>query len=98
MISMKDVVTMNIPFPDIDSQLARQSHMYVCMRTGQHKQFVKCQTFKPLHLVSHRPPRRYIVETPDLLRNPFNRKTTIDCDKCFLISNVVVSKDLPNAP
>ena len=81
---------MYVPFPAINSGLALQSHMYVCMRDGLDKEFIKCQTFKPTHLISSNPPYQYLVEEVDTSRNPFLRKTTIDCDKSFCVSNATL--------
>jgi len=94
LINEKDVVTMRVPFPSISSTLAVQAHMYICLKSGNDKEFLKCQTFKPAHMVAHKPPYNYIKETPDISRNPFNYITTIDCDKAFCVSNVTVSPDL----
>ncbi|MGJ9460272.1 hypothetical protein [Oceanobacillus sp. CF4.6] len=94
MIDQKDVVRMRVPFPNLDSKLAVQAHMYVCVDSGTQKEFVKCQTFKPTHLIRSKPPYRCIVETPDIKRNPFQGKTTIDCDKSFYIENVVIDRSL----
>jgi len=64
------------------------------MKDGSHKEFVKCQTFKPMHKVRNKPPYRYIEEKPNVTRNPFQRVTTIDCDKAFCINDVIVSEEL----
>jgi uncharacterized protein (UPF0210 family) len=94
LIKKMDVVTMKVPFPSISSKLAVMAHMYVCLEEGINKEFVKCQTFKPIHLLANKPPFRYIVESPDITRNPFQKKTTIDCDKAFCVTNVEISPDL----
>ena len=94
MISKRDVITMYVPFPGIDSTLAVNSHMYICMQDGNNKEFIKCQTFKPTHLIKDKPPYQFIVERPNSSRNPFKKTTTIDCDKSFCISNVTISRDL----
>jgi hypothetical protein len=94
LIKKMDVVTMRIPFPSISSELAVMAHMYVCLEEGANKEFVKCQTFKPMHMVTNKPPYKFIQENPDINRNPFQRKTTIDCDKGFLVNKVEVSTDL----
>lgn len=85
---------MRVPFPQIDSALAVRSHMYICIEEGTQKEFVKCQTFKPVHLISNRRPYKNITEEPDLTRNPFSNKTTIDCDKSFTLENVILKKSL----
>ncbi|WP_311078317.1 hypothetical protein [Paenibacillus polymyxa] len=94
MINKKDVVRMLVPFPNIDSQLALDTHMYICLEEGNQKEFIKCQKFKPTHLISSKPPFNTIVENPDITKNPFNLKTTIDCDKSFIVSNVQVDTRL----
>ncbi|MGH1286529.1 hypothetical protein [Bacillus toyonensis] len=94
MISVKDVVRMKIPFPNISSTLARQAHMYICLQDGAEKLMVKCQTQKPKHLITNRPPFRYISETPDISRNPFTATTLIDCDKAFSVDNVSIDVQL----
>lgn len=85
---------MRVPFPSISSELAVMAHMYVCLEEGNNKEFIKCQTFKPMHKIAHKPPFHFIEETPNPERNPFQRKTTIDCDKSFCVTNVEVSTDL----
>ncbi len=85
---------MRVPFPNVDSTLAVQAHMYICIKSGTQKEFLKCQTFKPAHLRKHKPPYKNIVESPDINRNPFTNKTTIDCDKSFYIDNVIVDSSL----
>lgn len=94
MIKRRDVITIKIPFPDISAALAVRSHMYVCMIEGKNKELLKCQTSKPMHLLKNKPPFRYVEEKPDLVRNPFQSKTIIDCDKSFGIDNVSISTDL----
>ncbi len=79
---------MLLPFPNISSQLALDTHMYICIEEGSNKEFIKCQKFKPTHLISTMAPINTIIENSDILRNPFNLKTTIDCDKSFIINNV----------
>lgn len=85
---------MKIPFPDIASGLAVQSHMYICMQNDTKKAFAKCQTFKPHHLLSNRRPFQCVVEEADLNRNPFNHKTVVDCDKFFEMERLVVDQSL----
>lgn len=85
---------MRVPFPNIDSNLAVRSHMYICLKQGSRKEFVKCQTFKPNHLIKSKPPFNYLIESSDINRNPFSNKTTIDCDKSFSIEDVVIDKSL----
>lgn len=85
---------MRVPFPSISSNLAVQAHMYVCIENGSTKEFVKCQTFKPVHKIKHKYPLRFVEEEANIQRNPFSKKTTIDCDKAFVLDGVVVGLDL----
>lgn len=94
MISKSDVIRMRVPFPNISSGLAVKAHMYICIEGGLKKKFIKCQTFKPSHALSGRPPKYYIQEPADPSRNPFQNTTTIDCDKEFCVNDVEISLDL----
>ncbi len=88
MISRKDVIRVRMPFPDISSDLAITSHMYICRQVdGTTYRFVKCQTLKPQMLGSGLM-RHYWDEQPDLSRNPFCHMTRIDCDKEFCTTGV----------
>jgi len=94
LIKEKDVVTMRVPFPDIDSNLAVSPHMYICMKNSSEKKFIKCQSKKPHHLMKNKEPFRRVVEDPNISRNPFKRKTLIDCDKVFVINGVTIHSEL----
>ena len=94
MINKADVVTINIPFQKIHPSLALREHMFICLQEGKNKEFVICQTFKPTHLLSCRPPYDYLVEEKNENRNPFSKKTTINCDKSFCVSDVIIDKAL----
>lgn len=94
MIEEKDVVTMRIPYPSIDSNLAVSTHMYICTKNDDEKKFVKCQTLKPYHLKEGSEPLRKIIEDANIQRNPFKRKTLIDCDKNFAVNGVSIPSDL----
>lgn len=85
---------MRVPFPNVDSGLAVKPHMYVCMKDGTQKEFIKCQSFRPRHLTKKGPPFHFLIESPDEKRNPFSNKTIIDCDKSFGVDNVIVDKSL----
>lgn len=53
LISRNDVVRIKMPFPNIKSELAVNSHMYICHKVcGTATHFVKCQTLKPYMLFS----------------------------------------------
>lgn len=94
MIRKKDVIRMKIPFPDISSNLALKSDMYICRSScGTKYEYVKCQTLKPFMLINS-PIINYHDEEPDLSRNPFTKKTRIDCDKLFISSNVLYDDKL----
>ncbi|MEM5009235.1 hypothetical protein WKH57_00810 [Niallia taxi] len=94
MINIKDVVTMKLPFPNLSAELANRSHMYICLEEGASKVMLKCQREKPTNIDVGVPPFRRITETPNLLRNPFVFTTLIDCDKSFLIKDVIIDESL----
>ncbi len=85
---------MKVPYPNMNSNLAIQAHMYIC-RTADFNnyKFIKCQTLKPYMLYSN-PINNYHDEYPDENRNPFTRPTRIDCDKIFNSINVSYSDNL----
>lgn len=85
---------MRIPYPNIDSNLAVSSHMYICMKNDTVKEFVKCQTMKPHHLMKNKEPFRRVVEDANIQRNPFKKKTLIDCDKTFTVKGISIHSDL----
>ncbi len=88
MINKRDVVTVKMPFPDIDADLAVYAHMYICRQVeGDTVHLVKCQTLKPYMLVK-KVINHYWDEEADIARNPFQKKTRIDCDKEFVTCHV----------
>jgi len=88
LINPKDVVRIKVPYPDISSELAVTTHMYICHCTsGNTVKFVKCQTLKPYMLLNS-PIKHYWDESPDISRNPFKNETRIDCDKEFVTYGV----------
>lgn len=88
LIKRKDVIWLYVPFPDINSGLARKRHMYICQHEdGSSREFVKCQTLKPYMLINN-PMKHFWDESPDIARNPFVRKTRIDCDQTFLTEGI----------
>lgn len=85
---------MKVPFPNISSSLALRPHMYICRnQVGSSYEYIKCQTLKPYMLINN-PIMNYHDEDPDSSRNPFSRKTRIDCDKIFTSSTVSYSDGL----
>lgn len=91
LINKKDVITMYMPFPDINSALAVNSHMYICRNhIINDYELIKCQTFKnKFYDLNHK-----IIESANENRNPFRHKTLIDCDKLFKIKKVIISDGL----
>lgn len=78
-----------MPFPDINSNLALNAHMYICHNIlGNEHHFIKCQTLKP-YMLSSRVMKHYWDEEPNIQRNPFSRLTRIDCDKEFVTKNIL---------
>lgn len=91
MIKRGDVVALYLPFPTISSDLAVKNHMYICIDNSmtKNKELVKNQTFKPA-LLTRRLVKNFMIEEPDLARNPFTRPTLIDLDKVFMLDNTVI--------
>ena len=88
MISKKDVVTLRMPFPNIQASLAVQSHMYICLENiNNQKKFIKCQTAKA-KLINK--VNTYIIEESDSTRNPFLKETLLDLDKKFFLLGVKI--------
>lgn len=88
MIKRCDVLRVKMPFPDMSSNLALNSHMYICReKVGNTVKLVKCQTLKPYMLINS-PMRHYWDELPDINRNPFQKTTRVDCDREFVTYNV----------
>lgn len=82
---------MKVPYPNISSKLAVSAHMFICRKNdGTNYEYIKCQTLKPYMLINN-PIRNFYDEEPNKDRNPFKRKTRIDCDKIF--STFTVSYD-----
>lgn len=84
MISLKDVIMLRIHYPDSMSKLAIKSHMYICVEVSESTcTLIKCQSFKPYHMLPNSEPICRIIEQPSTGRNPFCHPTVIDLDKCF---------------
>jgi hypothetical protein len=88
-----DVVWLKMPYPGIRSGLALTKHMYICYMHGTDKRVLKVQSYKPHH-IDKMPCRNYLVEKPDVKRNPFSKTSIIDLDKGFLLSQVEIDKCL----
>lgn len=88
LINKQDVIRIKMPFPDISSDLATKSHMYICHNVNNNTvKFVKCQTLKP-YMLTNSIMKHYWDEFPNINRNPFKHKTRIDCDKEFITYNI----------
>ncbi len=95
MIEARDVIRMRVPFPGIDSRLARQSHMYICqIKKANTHGFLKCQTLKPYMLGKQNPMKNFHDEEADVNRNPFVRTTRIDCDRVFSTKAIEYSEKM----
>lgn len=89
MIKTKDVLRMKVPYPSISDTLAISPHMYICKTAdAPNYEFIKCQTLKP-YMMFGGVFNHYVDEPADIIRNPFQRTTRIDCDKVFTTSTVV---------
>ena len=85
---------MKVPFPNISSQLAIKSHMYICKDSAHPSYgFIKCQTLKP-YMLTTSIIKHYVDEPADATRNPFKHTSRIDCDKVFTSNSVSYSDSL----
>lgn len=74
---------MKVPFPDIDSGLAKKVHMYICVDEECNDIYtVKCQTFK-MDLLKNPEIKNYKVVNPSPVDNPFKRPTLLEYNKIF---------------
>ena len=90
MIDKREVVVLKIPYPDIYSGLAKKLHMYICVKKVHSvKRLVKCQSMKLSNIIGGAGISNYIIETPDINRNPFSHPTLIDCDKLFIVDLII---------
>ena len=95
MIKRKDVIRMRIPYPDINSDLAKKAHMYICLENMHPKKFLKCQTSNRYRLSKKNPPYQFVKADADISHTPFNNATLIDCDKSFVVNkDIVINEDL----
>lgn len=79
---------MKIPYPNISDKLAVSAHMYIYKNVKDNVyEYVKCQTLKPKMLTS-KILKQFVDEEADILRNPFQKATRIDCDKLFVTDSV----------
>lgn len=98
LINPKDVITMLIPFPDINAKLAQKKHMHICwQKIGTEHHFVKCQSVKP-YMLDKTVCKHYIDEEADEQRNPFKHTTKIDCDKVFMTKSVSYDNAMKTKP
>ena len=98
LIKEKDVIRMKVPFPNFNSTLALQAHMYICGQdAAPNYGFIKCQTLKPYMLGSSKF-THYVDEPADLSRNPFKHTSRIDCDKFFVSASVQYDDNLKTSP
>ncbi|PTG11541.1 hypothetical protein BU646_11225 [Staphylococcus chromogenes] len=91
MIKAKDVIRLKMPHPSINCDLALFAHMYICYEIGRSNKLVKVQTYKPLleGVVDN------FIDTANYLnQHPFKKRSLIDLDKYFFISDIVFSERL----
>ncbi|MDC4181933.1 hypothetical protein [Mycoplasma bradburyae] len=85
MINLKDVITIKIPYPDLENDLALTAHMYICIKRNINTlYFVQCQRVKLyMKKSNYKDIKNFIDEEPNIQRNPFKFETRINCDKLF---------------
>lgn len=89
MIKPQDVFKAYLPFPDIDSELAVRSHMYICKEPGVDKEILKIQSLKPHHIF-RMPCEVYEMLSPDDADNPCEKESIVDLDKTFKLFDVYI--------
>jgi len=90
LIEEREVVRLKIPYPDIQSDLAKAVHMYICVKkVHSTKRLVKCQSMKLKNIIGGAGISNYIIENADSNRNPFAHTTLIDCDKLFSVDALI---------
>jgi hypothetical protein len=90
LIEKREVILLKIAYPDLHSGLAKVAHMYICyQKVNQTKRLLKCQSYKLSNIVGGSGINRYVIEQPNLSRNPFTKTTIIDCDKLFLTKETI---------
>lgn len=98
LISPKDVIILRIPYPNTTSGLAEKPHMYICINAlNLTCKFVKCQSFKPYHMMPNSLPINRIIEQPNSNENPFRHPTVIDLDKVFTSTQLSFPDSLKTA-
>ncbi|MCV3743435.1 hypothetical protein OF377_00845 [Ureaplasma sp. ES3154-GEN] len=92
LINVRDVVMLYLPFPGLQASLAKKAHMYICLnKTEDVKQFLKVQTPKPQLFCLL---KNFIIELPDIQRNPFINPSLIDLDKIFSLYHTFIPLSL----
>ncbi|MDR3296432.1 MAG: hypothetical protein LBT26_11510 [Clostridiales Family XIII bacterium] len=87
MIDERNVVYLTVPYPEASSALSKIAHMYICAeKVSATKRLVKCQSYK-FGVIGQT--SKYLIEQPDISRNPFDRITLIDCGKLFVTADAI---------
>lgn len=88
------------PYPNYQSNLVRERHMYVCRTGGTTKEVLLCITRRVKHLRRNFRPIKRVTITPDQYheKSPFTRPTLVDCDTGLLIENLVIPNALLTQP
>ncbi|HJF30396.1 MAG TPA: hypothetical protein K8V56_01290 [Sporosarcina psychrophila] len=94
MISSKDIVKLRMPYPNVSSDLAVYSHMYICNEPGADKQLLKIQSFKNKHSTQGLPVNNYYELNASDPTNPCKRDSFVDLDKKFSLQQVVIPMTL----
>ena len=98
MIEKKGVIQIKVPYPDIGPGFAARVHTYICAKkVYAAKRLVECRSMKLSAIIHGAGAANYIIESPNLARNPFTRTTLIDCDKLF-IADIEIPQSLLATP
>lgn len=98
MISERDVIKVYLPFPNVDAQLAKQKHYYICnLNNLRKKHLFKCQRFKPSMLsrgIKDFGDSYYRVNASPA--QPFKQDTVIDKKKVFQLLDTIIPLEFLN--
>lgn len=83
-----------MPYPNISSDLAVYSHMYICDTPGTSKHLLKVQSFKNKHSTEGMPVSNYYELFANDTSNPCKRDSFVDLEKKFNIEQVRIPVSL----
>ncbi|MGL9742736.1 hypothetical protein [Enterococcus sp. DIV1368c] len=98
-----DVIKLKVPYPNVESGLAKKRHMYVfAERHETGKGLFVCTSKKPKHIKKGIPPFNRFEISPEeegcRVKSPFIKTTLVDCDRLFFLNGISVPMALLTEP